>query len=287
MIEVVWRYDHRHASSRTTLTTAAEARQALVDGNHNFAGLLRQAEIHSGAVRKIVQLSAHDLGLTSAPDELPQQLPFGAVLSCSDARVPVEMLFWQEANDLFVVRTAGNTPGAHIIGSLAYVVHHLPSVHLLAVLGHTGCGAVTAAVDTFLQPASYMSITADMPLRSIIDGIMPAVSGAAAALQHVYGESVRHAAGYRAALTELSVAVNAALTAVTVREIFKAHLGPQLGVVFGVFSLSNHSVGVPEADAGEDGWRPGLQEPPAVLTEFFKLAEQMAQSAYIARYLRP
>ena len=50
---------------------------------------------------------------------------------------------------------------------------HLKSVRLLVVLGHTGCGAVNAAVEAFLSPDTYLAIAANPPLRSIVDSLLP------------------------------------------------------------------------------------------------------------------
>lgn len=73
------------------------------------------------------------------------QHPFVSILSCSDSRVPLETIFDAGIGDLFVVRVAGNVADGDEIGSLEYGVGHLESP-LLLVLGHTKCGAVTAAV---------------------------------------------------------------------------------------------------------------------------------------------
>lgn len=73
------------------------------------------------------------------------QSPKAAVLSCSDSRVPPEILFDQGLGDLFVVRTAGHVVDRGALGSLEYAVGHL-HVPVVIVLGHSGCGAVTAAV---------------------------------------------------------------------------------------------------------------------------------------------
>jgi len=73
------------------------------------------------------------------------QAPLAAVLACSDSRVPVELLFDQGFGDLFVIRAAGQVAGPDQMGSLEYAVEHL-GVPLILVLGHTRCGAITAAV---------------------------------------------------------------------------------------------------------------------------------------------
>ncbi len=72
--------------------------------------------------------------------------PKAAILACSDARVPPSVIFDQPAGNLFVVRIAGNTAVPSALASLDYAVAKL-GVDLIIVLGHTSCGAVTAAVD--------------------------------------------------------------------------------------------------------------------------------------------
>ncbi len=195
------------------------------------------------------------------------------------------MVLSQSANDLFVVRVAGNVPGAQSMGSLDYAVMHLASIQLLVVLGHTGCGAISAAVDAYMTPPSYMGITGDLSLRAIVDGAMLAVCGAADALEQVYGGAVRQEPGYRHALIELTVIMNAALTAATVRQAFNARLGPNLGVVYGVFNLRNHMVGLPNSGDAADEWQSGLWEPPLGAGEFGALALQMARSRHVVQHI--
>jgi carbonic anhydrase len=74
------------------------------------------------------------------------QCPAAAVVCCSDSRVPPEMIFDQGIGDLFVVRTAGNVMDEVGVGSIEYAAEHL-GVPLVIVLGHSRCGAVTAAVE--------------------------------------------------------------------------------------------------------------------------------------------
>jgi carbonic anhydrase len=73
------------------------------------------------------------------------QHPFAAVLSCSDSRAPVEILFDQGIGDLFVVRVPGNVCNADEIAGIEYGMDHLHTP-LCVVLGHTHCGAVTSVV---------------------------------------------------------------------------------------------------------------------------------------------
>jgi carbonic anhydrase len=74
------------------------------------------------------------------------QHPHAEILSCSDSRVPPEIVFDQGLGDVFVVRVAGNVATDTEIGSLEYGAEHL-HIPLLVVLGHESCGAVTAAVE--------------------------------------------------------------------------------------------------------------------------------------------
>jgi carbonic anhydrase len=75
------------------------------------------------------------------------QKPRAIVLSCSDSRVPPELVFDQGLGDLFVVRVAGNIDDSAAVASIEYAVEHL-GVQLIVVLGHDSCGAVKASVQT-------------------------------------------------------------------------------------------------------------------------------------------
>ncbi|MCC7419675.1 MAG: carbonic anhydrase [Planctomycetaceae bacterium] len=77
------------------------------------------------------------------------QNPFATILSCSDSRVPVELVFDQGFGDLFSVRIAGNIIAEDVVGSVQYAARHLHT-RLFVVMGHESCGAVTAAVDALL-----------------------------------------------------------------------------------------------------------------------------------------
>ena len=80
------------------------------------------------------------------------------VVGCSDARVPTEMIFGQGFNDLFVIRVVGGVLGGESLGSIGFSLNALSeSVRVIVMLGHSGCGAVTAAVDAYLQPLKFWS----------------------------------------------------------------------------------------------------------------------------------
>jgi carbonic anhydrase len=117
--------------------STAEARQRLLDGNRRF---VTGQSIHRHADNEWRKR------LTGG------QKPFATILGCSDSRVPVELVFDQGFGDLFVIRIAGNVISSDVVGSLQYAEHHL-HVPLLMVLGHEGCGAVTAALDAKFKRA--------------------------------------------------------------------------------------------------------------------------------------
>ena len=74
------------------------------------------------------------------------QHPYAIVVCCSDSRVIPEQIFSAEIGDLFVIRVAGNVLDQHQLGSIEYAAGHLHCQHII-VLGHTGCGAVAAALS--------------------------------------------------------------------------------------------------------------------------------------------
>lgn len=74
------------------------------------------------------------------------QNPFAVVMSCSDSRVPPELIFDQGLGDIFSVRTAGNVIGDYELGSIEYAVEHL-GCKLIVVMGHENCGAIQAFIE--------------------------------------------------------------------------------------------------------------------------------------------
>ncbi len=99
------------------------------------------------------------------------QQPTAMALSCSDSRVPAEILFDQGIGDLFGQRVAGNVLDSMVLGSIEYAAEHL-GVPLLVVLGHSSCGAVAATADSLR--------TGEHPpghIRAIVEAIRPAVEG--------------------------------------------------------------------------------------------------------------
>lgn len=280
MAELIWQFDPQADNPRSDPQGVEEARERLEDGNSAYAEFTSQAAKGAAGHRHITAVTAKELGLARPGETVPAQEPFVALLGCADARVPLETVFGLGANSAFVVRVAGNSLDAAALGSLEYAVANLPALRLLAVIGHTACGAVTAAADVLLQPTAYSQIAATLPLRAIVDSLLPAVQAAAETLDGVYGTSVRQRAGYRTAVINLAVPLNAALSARIVADHFGAGPAGVLDAAFGVFNLADRRVGLPGAAAGE-AWPPGLFSPPAGADGLREFGRQLAESPYI------
>jgi len=97
------------------------------------------------------------------------QNPYATILSCSDSRVPPELIFDAGFGELFIIRVAGNVFSPEVAGSLQYAGRHLHSP-LFIVLGHTHCGAVAAALDTLLRGSRQHS-----RIQLLVDCILPAL----------------------------------------------------------------------------------------------------------------
>lgn len=128
---------------KTKSVPAKQAWQKLIEGNKRYAGG-KMTHPRENKKRRA------ELAKT--------QKPFAIIVSCSDSRVPPEILFDQGLGDLFVVRTAGNVVDAVATGSIEYAVEHL-GVKLIVVLGHERCGAVAATVKGGEIPGHICSIT--------------------------------------------------------------------------------------------------------------------------------
>jgi carbonic anhydrase len=90
--------------------------------------------------------SSHRRDLAILQQMMERQEPFAAVLSCADSRVPVEVVFDQTIGQLFVTRVAGNIVTPEIVASLEYAAAVL-GTNTILVMGHSRCGAVTAAIQ--------------------------------------------------------------------------------------------------------------------------------------------
>lgn len=98
------------------------------------------------------------------------QKPFVTIIGCSDSRVPPELIFDVGFGDIFTIRLAGNIIAEDVIGSLQYAVSHLHT-HLVVVLGHEACGAVTATVEEMLQHKAEEPEHIESLIKSIKPGL--------------------------------------------------------------------------------------------------------------------
>jgi carbonic anhydrase len=113
--------------------TPRAALNALIKGNNRWA-TFTQTHPGEGAARRTCLVD--------------KQMPFAAIISCSDSRVPPNLVFDQGLGDLFVARVAGNGANGTLPESLYYGTSVLGSL-VLFVLGHSDCGAVKVAVDSY------------------------------------------------------------------------------------------------------------------------------------------
>src|SRR4051794_33883889 len=125
ILEITYRYESSTLAPRARPADANAARARLDEGSRTFAALLESLHDDAGTARRVIQVDPHDLGLHAGDDSAPAQRPYAAVLGCSDARVPIELIFNEGPNDLFVVRVAGNGLGSEVLGSLKYAIEHL------------------------------------------------------------------------------------------------------------------------------------------------------------------
>jgi carbonic anhydrase len=225
-------------------------------------------------------------GLIALPTlPVPRQAPFSVVLGCSDARVPSEIIFDVGPNSLFIVRVAGNVLADECLGSIEYALHNFKdSLHLLVVLGHTWCGAVGAAVDAYLSPTQHNSIAFTRSLRAVVNHVLIAVRGGAVSLEEVWGREVAGDPGYRAALVEVSVYLNAGMTAYHLQAEMRPEESFGVRVVYGVFDVATCRVIGPDLDPTTDDTS-RLAPAPSKPDELVELGRLLAGSPMVARHL--
>lgn len=134
--------------------TPDQALEALKRGNREF--LAGRAVRHDPDGRRRLEIAK-------------AQYPIAVLVSCSDSRVPPELLFGRGLGELFIIRNAGNTIDTVAMGSLEYAVAEL-NVPLVVVMGHERCGAVAAAVSVVQDGATFPGSIGQM-----VEPIIPAV----------------------------------------------------------------------------------------------------------------
>ncbi len=137
--------------------SAAHALASLRNGNDRFRD-------HAGSVNGPTSSERRE-ALTES------QSPNAIVLSCSDSRVPSELVFDCGLGDLFVVRVAGNVCAPSLVGSIEFAASTF-GTELVVVMGHTNCGAVSATIDA-LSKIAQGELSEN--IRDIVERISPAV----------------------------------------------------------------------------------------------------------------
>lgn len=130
--------------------SASDALEKLKEGNQRFIEFKQK---HPDEDKKRRQ------------EMLKGQHPFVVILSCSDSRVPPELIFDQGLGDIFEIRNAGNVLDEHVIGSIEYAVMHC-GVKLIVIMGHQDCGAIAATLS---------GVSETKYIKSLEDSILPAV----------------------------------------------------------------------------------------------------------------
>jgi carbonic anhydrase len=123
---------YRHPEIDRDHLTPRQALDILIEGNQRFK---------NNVLRERDMLRVRD-------ETVDKQHPFASVLSCSDSRTTVELIFDQNLGDIFSVRLAGNIASIKAIGSLEFSCKYLGS-KLVVVMGHSNCGAIKAACDHY------------------------------------------------------------------------------------------------------------------------------------------
>jgi carbonic anhydrase len=278
-MDIIYRYDPFQPINTHKCATPEEASAALREGNQRHALMVEKVRgelLDRDQNRPIVFPSNPlSLGFSLVQGKAPIQRPFGIVLGCSDARAPIELIFDQSHNELFVVRVAGNVLGTECLGSIEYAARNFAeSVKLVAVLGHTGCGAVAAAVDLYLDPNTYSEIAQTHALRTIVDRILAVVRIADKALGRRCGPDLPNNPDYREALWLMAVYLNAALTAHDLGRELDGGKSQGLKVVYGVYDLPKHRV--ESAPGAHSTFAPA----PTSSAEFNALADRLVDSLF-------
>lgn len=171
--------------------------QLLKDGNQRF---------QQQKMNHILQHNLHAM--------LQGQSPHATIVSCSDSRVSPDIIFDCSLGDLFIIQNAGNVCDASVLGSIQYAVQSL-EIPLIVVMGHTGCGAVSAA---------YEGATLEGPLKQLVAGISP----------HLSEHSL-----------QASIEQHALQTADTIAQALLPHQAqiiPELKIVAGLYHLDSGAV---------------------------------------------
>jgi carbonic anhydrase len=181
------------------IVSPAESMSRLKEGNARFTAGNPQHPHESSDERSYMAKSSYEnpggisLGMTAEQaakrrtELVTSQHPFAIILSCSDSRVPPEIVFDEGLGDLFIVRVAGNVLNDEGLGSIEYAVDIL-GARLILVLGHENCGAVDAAMKTIAAKGK-----APGHIQSLVTALKPVVNSTPKAdLETMTKANVKH-----------------------------------------------------------------------------------------------
>ncbi|HXM55693.1 MAG TPA: carbonic anhydrase [Candidatus Dormibacteraeota bacterium] len=133
----------------------AQALELLMEGNQRW--VTGQLEHPHQSVERRLEVAPH-------------QDPFAVVFSCIDSRVPPEIVFDRGVGDLFVIRTGAQAlDDLVVLGSIEFGPNGYRSARLIFVLGHEGCGAITAAIQSIQS-----GVPAPGHIQAVVDALRPA-----------------------------------------------------------------------------------------------------------------
>jgi carbonic anhydrase len=141
---------------------ADQALQRLREGNSRFTQNVRSLDVAAGQTARAALVAG--------------QHPLAIILSCSDSRVPSELVFDQGLGDLFVIRVAGNVVAPSLVGSVEFAAATF-GTRLVVVMGHSRCGAIKATLDVIQHQMQAPSHN----IHDILDRCRPAVESVVSA----------------------------------------------------------------------------------------------------------
>jgi carbonic anhydrase len=166
------------AQQHGTLIRPDEALELLRAGNRLFVDGKASSEPLDNTRRRMIAMG---------------QMPFAAIVGCSDSRVGPEQVFARGLGELFVIRNAGSTAASpQALGSVEYAVTHL-GVPLVVVLGHSKCGAVSAAAEVAKNQAELPG-SIDTMVEPIVPAVLAVRSRAGDPIDNAVRENVRRVA---------------------------------------------------------------------------------------------
>ncbi len=116
------------------------------ESQNNLTPDLALQILKEGNERFVQNLKAHRNLLEQVNETAEGQFPFATILSCIDSRTSAELIFDQGLGDIFSIRIAGNIVNEDILGSMEFATR-LAGSKIIAVIGHTRCGAITGACN--------------------------------------------------------------------------------------------------------------------------------------------